>query len=154
MNKGGIGTGSASIVLVFAVLCLTIFATISFTSALADSALAEVEAELVKNYYAADTLAEEIVGEIVFGENIPESVRGVEIWSEWDWELMGEKATFACPVSEKKELVVTLAVYEGSYDILTWRMRDTYDWEADEGIKVWPGFDFEEDDLASLWTGG
>ena len=51
MNKSGIGIGSASVVLVFAVLCLTIFALISYTAAINDKALTEVEVRLVKGYY-------------------------------------------------------------------------------------------------------
>ena len=151
MKKGGIGAGSASIVLIFAVLCLTVFAVISLSSAIADSALVDVEAALIKSYYEADTLAETILAELLEADAVPESVRGVEILTEWDWEFGAETVTYICPISEKKELYVTVALSDGACDILTWRMRDIGGWEPDDDVlDLWPGFD---DEPMNLWMG-
>ena len=155
MKKGGgIGVGSASIVLVFAVLCLTVFAIISFSSAIAASTLVEVESALLKSYYEADTLAESIFAEILEADFIPEEIQGVEIISGWDWDLDADTISFSCPVSEKKELYVVIAVSGGFCDILIWRMRDTGVWETeDEPLNLWPGFDFDDEPM-NLWPGG
>ena len=150
MKKGGIGAGSASIVLIFAVLCLTVFAVISLSSAIADSALVEVEATLLKSYYEADTLAEHILAELLEADVVPGEIRGVEILSGWDWDLDVETVSYLCPISEKKELYVTIAFYDGVCDILTWRMRDIGGWEPDDGgMSLWPG---DDDEPLNLWS--
>ena len=139
MNKSGIGIGSASVVLVFAVLCLTVFTVISHTAAGNDKALTEVEARLVKAYYEADTLAECILAELLAADTIPGSVRGVKITARRDGELMADTAEFSCFVSGGKELYVKAAFYGDSYDLLSWRMRNTGEWRADDGLSVWLG---------------
>lgn len=135
MSRGGAGFGSASAALVFAVLCLTIFTLITFTSAKNDKALADAEASLVTGYYEADTLAEYILAELLGTDTAPDSIRGVEITSHRD---TGE-VEFSCRISDRKELYVKVALRESSYDILCWRMRDTGEWDAEEGLPVWPG---------------
>lgn len=151
MNRDGIGVGSASIVLIFAVLCLTVFAVISLASAISDSAMVDVEADLIRSYYEADTLAESILAELRGTDTLPETVRGVEILSGWDWETDADTVSFVCPISEKKELYVELAGGGGSYDILSWRMRDIGGWENDDSLDLWPGFD--DDGGFFLWPG-
>ena len=150
MSKGGIGVGSASIVLVFAVLCLTIFAIISLTGALSDRALAEVEAGLIRSYYDADALAETILAEIITDGGLPDSVMGVDITYDWDWEKSVDTLSFTCPISDKKEFLAVVA-NDGSYDVLTWRMRDIGEWEFDDSLDLWPGFG--DDDGFGFWPG-
>lgn len=139
MNKGGTGIGSASMALMFAVLCLVVFALISYSAAGNDRVLADTEAELVKGYYEADALAEQITAELLAARTIPESLCGVEIFAGWDDTMAAGTAEFSCPVSGRKELYVKIAVREDSYDILSWRMQDAGEWRADENLPVWPG---------------
>ena len=139
MRKGGIGVGSASIVLVFAVLCLTVFSLITYVVASNDKALVEAEADLVKGYYQADALAERIVAEILDSETAPASVQGVDVETSWDSSLDAEVAEFSCPVSDKNALYVRLALHEDSYDILSWKMYNTDEWSFDDRIDVWQG---------------
>lgn len=47
------GLGVISIFLIFAVLCLTVFATLAVSSARADLRLSQKNADYIKNYYAA-----------------------------------------------------------------------------------------------------
>lgn len=155
MNKNGMGVGSAMIVLVFAVLCLAIFALITFTSAQNDMALVQAEKDLVTSYYAADTRAEYIV----YGLLVDGAV-DVDVTKDWDGDIGADVASFSCPVSEQMELFVEVALYEDfGYDILSWRMRSTGFWAADDGIPVWPGVETDDsvnlltDGGASLWSG-
>jgi hypothetical protein len=135
LNKSVIGAGSASIVLVFAVLCLTIFALITLASAENDKAMSNAEAKLVKGYYQADTLAELILSDIIEAMPIPDIVRGIEIESKRQDDIY--IVTFSCPISDRKELYVQVAVYDDYYYILAWHMRNTVKWEADPGLPVW-----------------
>jgi hypothetical protein len=148
MNKKGIGVGSASIMLVFAVICMAIFAVISFSSAVSNSALVKIEKELVRSYYEADSLAEAVFAELLLADVIPDGVRGVEIQSGWDLSLDTETVSFTCEISDTKELYVVIAVYEKEMDILVWRMRDIGEWETDDGA-----MDLFDDDFFSLWPG-
>lgn len=50
-----ISTGASSIVMIFVVLCLTVFAVLSFVSADADYRLSERAADSTEYYYKADT---------------------------------------------------------------------------------------------------
>jgi len=139
MNKGGIGVGSASIVLVFAVLCLTVFSLITYVVAANDKALVEAEAQLVAGYFEADALAERIVAEIMVSDHIPAYVQGVSIESHWDFDLGADVVEFSSEISDKKALYVRVAFRPGSYDVLSWRMYDTDEWSFDDRINVWQG---------------
>ena len=140
MNKGGIGVGSASIVLVFAVLCLTVFTLITFIVARNDKALVDAEARLVTNYYSADTLASQVLTDIMLsGGELPEPpvVRGiyVNVMDHYDPEY--ETVYFICHVSTVKALHVKADVYEDRYEVTSWKLLDTDEWIYDDSLPVW-----------------
>jgi len=137
MNRGGIG--SASIILVFVVLCLTIFAVISLVPALTDQTLVRAEVKLVQGYFEADTLAEQILAEILLVDETPENILGIDINSFWDWNLFLEIASFVIPISDTQILFVEVGIDFDDYHIFAWRMYNIKDWEADENINVWQG---------------
>jgi hypothetical protein len=61
-KKNGIGTvnaGGAIIIIIFVVLCLTIFGLLSFTTSFADKKLADKNLRSVEQYYKADSEAEQ-----------------------------------------------------------------------------------------------
>jgi len=138
-NKGGIGVGSASIVLVFAVICLTVFSLITLIVASNDKALVEAEVRRITGYYNADTQAEYILSELLAADTLPSSVRGVDIMTQWSEELGMETTYFFCPISNITALYVELALRGDSFDILSWRMWNTDEWEFDDSINVWSG---------------
>jgi len=138
-NKGGVGVGSASIVLVFAVLCLTIFSLITLIVASNDRALVDAEVNLVVGYYEADTLAELILADLLLAEEIPASIRGVEIRTVWHDYLEMETVYFYTRISDFNALYVHLAFFEDSFKILSWRMSETDEWEYNPGLNVFVG---------------
>ena len=146
MKQGGVGVGSASVVLVFAVLCLTVFSLITLVVAGNDKALADSEAELSTGYYEADTLAEQILAEILESDSIPETIKGVDIESSWNMDLEADEAVYLCQISGDKSLYVRVALYGDSYSILSWRMIDTDEWTIDNSLHVWDGAAFFDDD--------
>jgi len=140
MNKGGVGIGSASILLVFAVLSMTIFSVITLNTALMDRTKTNVWKQAVAAYYEADTLAESIVSEILAAEQIPSFVRGIDINNDIH-DADGNVFSFCLPVSEQKELYVEIAIFAGFYETREWRLRDVGGWVVfDEGFDLWPGF--------------
>ncbi len=60
----GINIGGSSILVIFVLLCLTTFATLSMVSANADYKLALKSAEALEKYYAADAVAEEVLAQV------------------------------------------------------------------------------------------
>jgi hypothetical protein len=141
VNKGGIGVGSASIVLVFSVLCLTVFTLITFVVAGNEKALVDAELHLVTGYYEADALAEHILAEILTSYVVPDSVMGVDIESRWNSEFGVETLFYYCTISDTKALHVELVLRSDSFDIISWRMWDTDEWEFDDSLNLWLGDD-------------
>ena len=142
MNKGGIGIGSASIVLVFAVLCLTIFSLITFIVAENAKSLVDAEKELVVGYYNADAQAELILAELLEypPHSRPAGIQGVELHYEYDFNRDQEVLSFSCPIPDSTMvLLVRVLFHDDSYEILSWRMHDTSDWLIDDGMNLWLG---------------
>lgn len=108
--KMHLGAGGASAVLMFSVLCLTIFALISFTTAHAESAAVDKLVESALAYYAADAEAERLVAE--------------------------GQTDFAVPVDARRELAVVL---DEAGKVREWRLRDTDEWNPDLHLPVWEG---------------
>jgi len=144
MNKGGLGVGSASIILVFAVLSLTIFSLITFVVSENDRALVEAQSNMVVAYYRADSAAERIVAEILDMDSIPETVQNINIVTHWDYERQAESARFLYPINDISALYIHLVLREETFDILSWRMYSIDDWIVDDSLPVWQGdgFDF------------
>ena len=134
------GIGSSSIVLVFSVLCLAIFAVISLMPAMTEQTLIERELELVRSFYAADTLAEKVLAEILSADEVPESFMGIEIFGYWDFDLMAEVVDFSIPITDYREVYVTVIIEDDSYKILNWYIRNVAEWETETFLNVWQGF--------------
>jgi hypothetical protein len=137
------GVGSASIMLVFAVLCLTVFSLISLSVAGNDKALVNEESQLVTSYYEADELAARVLAEIIEADSMPDTmtIHGVSVETGWDSDRGSSISHFSCPISESKALNVEVIIHEDSYDILSWKMKDVGDWAIDESMPVWQGND-------------
>jgi len=123
--------GGTSLMVIFGVLCLTVFALLSLSTVQADRRLSDRSAEAVEAYYAADAAAEEILSRLRSGETVDGVSRD------------GSTYTYACPVSSRQELSVCVELGEdGSVNILRWQTVSTADWEFDDSIVVWDGESF------------
>lgn len=137
-KRKGLGVGSVSLILIFAVLCLSIFALLTLSSARSDAGLAERAAQSAKNYYAADTQAESIyvgIVEAIKNGEKPDTVSGTEIFYN------GNYISYACPIDERRSICVVF-FYDysrGEAEILQWLETESEGWTADESINVWGG---------------
>ena len=66
--------GGTSLLVVFAVLCLTVFALLSLATVRSDTKLADASQRAVEEYYAADLQAQEILARLRAGET-PDGVK-------------------------------------------------------------------------------
>ena len=123
------GHGVVSIILVFTVLCLSMFSVITFSQASADKALADAAARMSLGYYEADTLAERVLAQLRSADCYYGLILGVDVSVT---NLGGiYEVYFSIPVTEEKELVVEAVIREDDCEILVWKMRDTNTWTPD-----------------------
>ena len=101
--------GGSSLIMVFAVLCLTVFTLLTLSTVQADRRLSEVTAEAVSAYYAADAEAERLFAELRSG-TLPDSVRVHE-----------NLYSYSCPISETQTLYVELSCSDGVWTVLRWQ---------------------------------
>lgn len=162
----GVNVGGSSILVIFILLCLTTFATLSMVSANADLRLTEKSAAAVNQYYAADFLAEHKLGEIDGHLQIEQAkglpaneyldackqslsaLDGVEV-EQVDLGTLSVK--YDVPVSENQKLAVTLTVQDfGSqqrYIRQQWVVVSTTEWEPEsDGLDLWS----EDEELTGL----
>jgi len=137
MNSGGLGIGSASIILIFAVLCLTVFSLITFYVAENDKALVDAKAEAVVSFYEADAKAEAVLAEIMSSETIPDSVNGITIHNEQKLDSMAQIVYFMTPISDTSALYVSLSAEDKILNILSWKMILIEQWNRDDSLDVW-----------------
>ena len=119
--------GGSSLLVIFAVLCLTVFALLSLSTVQADRRLAEASAEAVKNYYEADTKAEIMLASLRQGEVPSEVKRDGEVYS------------YRYEVSAVQALEVEVKITGEAYEIVRWQLVSTTEWEEDDSLDVWSG---------------
>lgn len=117
--------GGSSLLVIFAVLCLTVFALLGFSTVQADKRLADVSIQAVSDYYAADCAAEEILAKLRAGQ-LPEGVT-----------LTGDVYAYSCPISPTQALQVE--VRGGDWEILRWQAVSTIQWQENTDMELWDG---------------
>ena len=127
--------GGSSLLVVFAVLALTVFALLSLSTVRADVRLGDAAADSVCGYYRADGKAQEILARLRSGECPAEA----ELHPEDAWTLM-DRYTYTVPISDTQELQVELTMdAEGRYTVLRWQSVPTGDWTCDDSLGLWDG---------------
>ena len=119
--------GGSSLLVIFAVLCLTVFALLGRSTVQADTRLSDASAEAIEAYYNADCEAESILARLRNGE----TVDGVEIDGSW--------YSYSCPVNENQSLFVTVELTDDGYTVWQWQTLPTIQWESDDSLVVWDG---------------
>lgn len=117
--------GGSSLLTIFSVLCLVVFALLSISTVQSQRKLSDAAYEAVEGYYAADAAAEEILARLRGGE-FPQGVT-----------REGDTYRYACPISRTQELEVEVRVRGESYIILRWQAVSTADWDSGDGPELW-----------------
>lgn len=120
--------GGSSLLVIFAVLGLTVFAMLSLSTVQAGTRLSRRSAGAVTEYYRLDTAAEETLAQIRAGK-LPEGVsRTGDVYSF----SAGEKGG-------SQKLAVLVRVDGKSCTVLRWQLVSTAEWKADDSQPVWNG---------------
>ena len=105
--------GGSSLLVIFAVLCLTIFTLLALGTVQADGRLSDASIKAVSDYYAADSEAERILSRLRQGE-IPGSVTRQE-----------NTYSYSCRISDTQNLVVEVILENNTWTILRWQAVPT-----------------------------
>lgn len=130
--------GGSSLLVVFAVLALTVFALLSLSTVRADVRLGDAAAKAVSDYYTADAQAQEILARLRNGETPVEvTAHGEDSWHDPRFT----RYTYAVPISDTQELQVEVLVdrTDGSWSVLRWQSVPVGEWEPDTSLTVWDG---------------
>lgn len=137
MKRYGAGLGATSLILMFSVLCLTIFALLSLSAANRDRGYTEKLASSVTGYYEADSRAVEIADAlsraVSEGDFAPE-IKGITILTDGAGQF-----SFLVPIDDRRALAVGLEIKTGETEILFWSVTEPNNWSPDDGLKVWRG---------------
>lgn len=120
--------GGSSLLVIFAVLCLTVLAMLSLSTARSSAELSRASADAAAAYYEADARAEEILARLRGGET-PEGVTSGGD-STYQYEV---------PISQTQALSVCVRAAEDGWTVLRWKAVPTAQWTPDESIEVWDG---------------
>ena len=119
--------GGTSLLVMFAVLCLTVFALLGLSAVQAGTRLSQATAQAVSAYYQADCQAEEIFARLRSGEvpaNVTET-NGIYFYT--------------CPISDTQQLQVALLEKTGEWTVLRWQAESIAAWETDDELTLWDG---------------
>lgn len=122
--------GGISLLVAFAVLCLTVFALLSLSTVQAQSRLADASFLSVTEYYAADSEATRILALLRMGES-PEGVVN-----------NGGVYSYSCPISNTQVLEVEVRLDGEEYDILRWQAVPDGQEGEESGFELWDGESF------------
>lgn len=149
-KNAGIGVGYITVMIIFAVLCLTIFAVLSFHAAGSNDALNDRAGSYLKEYYQADMSAKEILFKL---DEIANSSRLSMFFTESFEEAAGEiegvsvktaidscTAEYIVSVNERQSIFASVTFFENSseYRINFWKSV-TSSLDDDPGLNVWDG---------------
>ena len=117
--------GGSSLLVIFAVLCLTVFALLGLSTVHANKRISDISIQAVSDYYAADCEAEAILAQLRMGR-IPIGVT-----------LRDDVFTYSCPISDTQALCVEIR--NETWEVLRWQAVSTTQWQADDTLQLWDG---------------
>ena len=120
-------TGGSSLLVIFAVLCLTVFALLGLSTVQAGTRLSQRTAQAVSDYYQADCRAEEIFARLRAGQMPADVTAEHNVYS------------YVCPISDTQQLCVQLLRAEDGWTVLRWQAESTAEWQPENDLNVWDG---------------
>ena len=121
--------GGSSLLVIFAVLCLTVFALLSLSTAQAEKRMSDDSMQAVTAYYAADLEAERVCARLRAGENVSGVQKNAGLYS------------YRCPISEYQILEVELENKENkenTWHVCRWQVI-ARSGTVSETLPVWNG---------------
>ena len=152
--RSGIGIGYVSVMMIFAVICLTILAVLAFQAASSDERLSEKNIDFTREYYTADTEAKRILMEL---DNAALTALESPFFEDSFTELSaasgasltrtaeGFRAEYRVELNERLSLIVEAVFYSvpaahggERIEIVEWRTASSSE-AIDKPLNVWNG---------------
>lgn len=152
-RSAAMNVGGAIVIVIFVVLCLTIFGLLSFTTAYADKKLADRNLASISQYYSADSKAEEILAQLYSSLNenpnadVNTVVSGLDVVEKYEDENGAIGVLYVVHVNDVHSIKCDVVFYMDTqtnvlhYNVKTWNVVIT-------GDLVY-GDEFYDD----IWTG-
>lgn len=157
-NDISMGMGGTLVIVIFVVLCLTVFATLSFTTAYSDLKLVNKTQEMISDYYETEGTAEKTLSEIydimieaaVDNSDDYYNRLSVLLSSAEDVNILNDdkndfKIYYETHGNKNQKICVTLKITKDAsnkprYEILTWNLSNielpVYE---EQYIELWEG---------------
>lgn len=148
LKIANLGIGYTSIMIIFALVCLVIFAVLSLKAAASDEALNERSGEYLREYYNADSIAKQELSEL---DELAFAAASSEFFAETFRDLAEDKGysvrmaregcavDYSVPINERQEIAVSVIFKaSGEYEITLWK-SGTISTEKDDHLNVWDG---------------
>ncbi len=144
------GVGYVSVMIIFASVCLTVFAVLSYRAAVSNDSFNRRSGDYLAQYYAADSKAKEILAKL---DGMAYSARRSGFFED-SFEAASEElegislsrvrgglsVEYSVTINEKQKLLVNVVFLEsGGYDISLWQSKTFSSDESDSHINVWDG---------------
>ena len=118
-------TGASSLLVIFSVLCLTVFALLSLSTASANHSISQRNSKALAEYYQAEEEANRVLADLREGKAAEGVVK------------KGGEAEYSVRISDTKKLMVKVSLDD--YSVLRWQEVSEPYWEPDEHIPVYTG---------------
>ncbi len=145
-KTAGVNIGGASIIMVFSVLCLTIFSVLTLVSANAENTLAKKSATVITDFYTADANATETLASVYEIVDEQKGLQDIQTRvAKIDSSILVEKKSsmlyisYSEKIDDNQNLNVQLRTNGKKVDILTWKVESIAEWEPDDSISIWQG---------------
>lgn len=139
--KTKVNIGSASLILIFIVLCLSVFGLLSLTSARSDLALAQKNAQAVQGYYEADTQGEAFLQMADQALQRCENEEQLQAALGSYYQADTGMAVTDIVMERGQVLHIELALDPARkrYEVKTWKVFNAEEYEIDDSMPIWAG---------------
>lgn len=145
-KPAGIGVGYLSVMMIFVVLCLTMLAALSYSTAANENRYSEKSAEYTKAYYSADLEAKRTLAEVNgvvsgYGDYsdfmLTAELDGMEN-IEYESVPGGIEVSWSTPINQSQRIFSRVRFSGGSFEIISWRTGSVAETE-NKPLGVWLG---------------
>lgn len=135
--------GLLTLLVIFVVLCLSIFAALSLKTARYHLTLAQRSAQAVTDYYAADSTCTKLSNQLytLWQQGGSDQALAAVIAPSGGTAQRQDGVLvldWTCPIDDSRTLRVEVAAGE-TYTVRQWSIVSAGDWNADDSLPVWGG---------------
>lgn len=139
--KPAVGIGISSILLIFLIVCLSVFSVLALTSATSDYKMSRKIADYNIQYYEAYQLAQDEIAKV--DEKLQEIYNNSKTKKEYLKESSSIKTDFTVEINDTQAIEVNLEVLypkkvgDVFYQVKSFKTISTTKWQGDDSVNVY-----------------